>query len=187
MLPITHGLGRKPWEQYHCYRPPVMPRASTNHHLRQIKSLITIAAFALLLLTGCAHVVPLVPDGKWHSVYGLQAADKQVQIEVERSSRCNSKSSQTPTTRTDIRVVQIESFQKLDDLPETLADAKPRDDGIPTKVADSGPYDMTLRGSRRILSLITGKQLVVRTWDANALLKLRIREQKTRETPTTKQ
>jgi hypothetical protein len=119
-----------------------------------------------------------VPDGQWHTVYGIQVPDKQVQIEVEKKNSGKTSHSPPSSSRTEVRVVQIESFQRLDELPDKLENATPREDGIPVKLADSGPYDMTLEGSKRTISLITGKQLLARTCDSNATLHLRIRENK---------
>jgi hypothetical protein len=128
--------------------------------------------------SGCAHVVPLVPDGQWHTVYGIQVPDKQVQIEIEKKNVGKRLCSSPKSIRTEVRIVHIESFQELDKLPEKLENATPRYDGIPVTLSDSGPYDMTLKGTKRTISLITGKQLLARTWDPSAWLHLRIIENK---------
>ena len=128
---------------------------------------------ALGFLAGCTHLVPLVPDSKWHTVYSIQIPDKSVTLEVTASTvarpHCDRRREPRPT---EIRIILVESFQDLGQLPERLEDSKPREDGVPLKVADSGPYDLTLVGSRRLLPLITGKQLVARTADNCTALRI---------------
>ena len=126
--------------------------------------LLIIAATALV--SGCAHVVPLTPDSKWHTIYSVQVPSKNVQLEIiaVNAARPQCDRNRIPK-RTEIRIVVSESFQDLDALPDKLESAKPREDGIPVKLADSGPYDLTLMGAKRLVSLITGKQLLARTSD----------------------
>ena len=116
-------------------------------------------------------MVPLTPDDQWHTVRSLQVPNQSARLEVSTTTawRAECDGTRIPE-RTQIRVVQLESFQDLKKLPERLEDAKPRDDGIPIGVADSGPYDLTLVGATRIVPLITGKQLLARTADRCAAL-----------------
>lgn len=126
-----------------------------------------------LVFTGCAQIVPLKPDSKWHTVYSLQVPAKSVELEVVSitATRPECTSDRIPE-KTEIRILISESFQNLDQLPDRLEDAKPRDDGIPTKQADSGNYDLTLVGAMRMVPLISGKQLIARSWDGCTALKL---------------
>lgn len=126
-----------------------------------------------MMLAGCTHVVPLKPDSKWHTVYSLQVPSKSVELEVEavNASRPECERNRVPD-KTEIRILLSESFQNFETLPDKIEDAKPREDGIPLKQADSGPYDMTLMGSRRLIPLISGKQLIARSWDGCAALKI---------------
>ncbi|MFM5472019.1 hypothetical protein ACET7A_08575 [Aeromonas veronii] len=125
------------------------------------------------MLAGCAHVVPLKPDSKWHTIYSLQIPSKSVELEVEtiNASRPECERNRVPD-KTEIRILVSESFQNLESLPDKIEDAQPRQDGIPLKQADSGPYDMTLMGARRLVPLISGKQLIARTRDGCAALKI---------------
>ena len=124
-------------------------------------------------LAGCAHVVPLKPDSKWHTIYSLQVPSKSVELEVEtiNASRPECERNRIPD-KTEIRILLSESFQNFETLPDKIEDAKPREDGIPLKQADSGPYDMTLMGARRLVPLISGKQLIARSGDSCAALKI---------------
>lgn len=126
-----------------------------------------------LMLGGCANIVPLKPDSKWHAIYSLQVPAKSIELEVEavNAYRPECERNRIPE-RTEIRILLSESFQNLETLPDKIEDAKPREDGIPLKQADSGPYDLTLMGSRRLIPLISGKQLIVRSWDGCTALKI---------------
>ena len=137
---------------------------------------------ALVPFAGCAHIIRLTPDAKWHTVISLQVQAQQVELEIEAidSSRENCKRDRIPD-KTQIRILQLESFQKLDSLPDTIEEAVPRKDGIPIGQADSGPYDLTLIGSKRIVPLITGKQILVRTWDKCTALKVTDRTPKQKD------
>lgn len=124
-------------------------------------------------LTGCAHVVPLKPDSKWHTIYSLQVPSRSVELEVETTtaSRPECERNRIPD-KTEIRILLSESFQNFETLPDKIEEAKPREDGIPLKQADSGPYDMTLMGAKRFVPLISGKQLIARSRDGCAALKI---------------
>lgn len=124
-------------------------------------------------LSGCAHVVPLKPDSKWHTVYSLQVPSKSVELEVETTtaSRPECDRNRIPD-KTEIRILLSESFQNFETLPDKIEEAKPREDGIPLNQADSGPYDMTLMGAKRLVPLISGKQLVARSRDGCAALNI---------------
>lgn len=126
------------------------------------------------VITGCAHVVPLKPDSRWHTVYSLQIPSKSIELEFETVSvpRPACKKNRIPE-KTEIRILLLESFQNLDALPDRIEDTVPRADGIPIVLADSGPYDMTLIGARRIIPLITGKQIVARSSDGCVALKIK--------------
>lgn len=128
---------------------------------------------AATLVCGCAHVVPLTPDSKWHTIYSVQIPSKSVELEIVavNASRPECDRNRIPKT-TEIRILLSESFQNFDDLPDKLENAKPREDGIPIKLADSGSYDLTLMGAKRLIPLITGKQLLARTSDQCAALKV---------------
>jgi hypothetical protein len=123
---------------------------------------------------GCVHTVPLKGDAKWHTLFSLQTPGRSVEIDVELATadREGCDPNRIPET-TEIRIVQLESFQKLDELPNTLEGAGPRRDGIPLAQADSGPSDLTLVGAKRVVPLITGKQLLIRSSDKCAAVKLR--------------
>lgn len=124
-------------------------------------------------LTGCVHVVPLKPDSKWHTIYSLQVPSESVELEVETTTafRPECEKNRIPD-KTEIRILISESFQNLEALPDKIEDAPPRVDGIPLRQADSGPYDMTLIGARRLIPLISGKQLLARSSDGCAALKI---------------
>lgn len=124
-------------------------------------------------LSGCAHVVPLKPDSKWHTIYSLQVPSRSVELEVETTtaSRPECERNRIPD-KTEIRILLSESFQNFETLPDKIEDAQPREDGIPLKLADSGPYDMTLIGARRLVPLISGKLLIARSRDGCAALKI---------------
>lgn len=126
-----------------------------------------------MLLAGCAHVVPLKPDSKWHTIYSLQVPFKSVVLEIEsvNASRPHCNKNRIPA-KTEIRILHSESFQNFETLPDKIEDAIPREDRIPLKEADSGPHDMTLMGSRRLIPLISGKQIIARSWDSCAALKI---------------
>lgn len=139
---------------------------------RGCRRLAALPALALLAL-GCASYVPLLPDGKWHAVRALQvqSAEEELRVRNVVAPRVNCRRSRTPL-RTDVRVLLVESFQSLEDLPDRPEDAGPRSDGIPIRLADSGPYDLTLVGASRLLKLETGKQLIARTNDNCSMLKI---------------
>jgi hypothetical protein len=138
----------------------------------QVGTRWSLVCATLVLCAGCA-MVPLVPDGSWHTLVSLQVPNQSRQFEVEATTalRPDCDRFRVPST-TQIRIIQLESFQRLDTLPNTLDEAKPRPDGIPIPVADSGPYDLTLMGARRLVPLITGKQLIARSWDRCTALRV---------------
>ncbi|MDP9514739.1 hypothetical protein [Pseudomonas protegens] len=133
--------------------------------------LLCLAIFAALF--GCAHDIPLKPDYKWHTIYSLQVPSKSVEFEVETTtaSRAECKRNRV-ADKTEIRILLSESFQSFEALPDKLEEVKPREDGIPLSQADSGPYDMTLVGAKRLVPLISGKQLIARSRDGCAALKI---------------
>ncbi len=140
--------------------------------LNRLQSAYLLIALLLPILVGCS-TVPLSPDNKWHTLVSLQVPNQQLELEVEATTalRPGCEPHRVPQI-TQIRIVQLESFQRLDTLPETLEEAKPRTDGVPVPYADSGPYDLTLMGARRTVPLITGKQLLARTWDRCTALRV---------------
>lgn len=141
-----------------------------------------IALFLVIILAGCAHIVPLTPDSKWHTIYSLQVPSKNVELEVEAVTafRPDCERSRIPF-KTEIRVLLSESFQNFEALPDKVEEAKPREDGIPLRQADSGPYDLTLMGSRRLIPLISGKQIIARSWDGCAALKITERSEESKK------
>jgi hypothetical protein len=146
-------------------RNDVVPR----HHCLRLVLLLPVA----LLLTACGHLVSLVPDGQWHTVYSIQVPDRAVETTVVGTTAPRSECEPSRIAQpTEVRIVQVESFQVLGELPDRLADAAPRADGIPITTADSGPYDLTLDGASRVVRMSTGKQLLVRTRDRCAALRL---------------
>ncbi|WP_287369303.1 hypothetical protein [Thauera sp.] len=92
-------------------------------------------------------------------------------METTTASRPECERNRIPD-KTEIRILLSESFQNFETLPDKIEDAKPREDGIPLKQADSGPYDMTLIGAKRLVPLISGKQLIARSSDGCAALKI---------------
>lgn len=147
--------------------------------MRTKHSLLTCAGRAIGTVTvaalsaSCAHIVLLAPDNKWHTVYSLQVPSKSVELELEavNASREHCDRHRIPEI-TQVRIIQLESFQKLDSLPDLIEEAAPREDGIPVRQADSGPYDLTLVGAKRLVPLITGKQILARTRDRCTVLKI---------------
>lgn len=130
------------------------------------KPRLLLIVAATTLVCGCAQVVPLTPDSKWHTIYSVQIPSKNVELEIVavNASRPECDRNRIPKT-TEIRILLSESFQDFDALPDKLENAKPREDGIPIRQTDSGPYDLTLMGAKRFIPLITGKQLLARTSD----------------------
>jgi hypothetical protein len=127
-----------------------------------------------VLLGACAAHVPLAPDGKWHAVYAVQVPETEAHFAVVNvpARRTGCKRSREPMT-TQLRLLLVESFQSLDQLPDRIEDVPPRADMVPVRLADSGPYDLTLPGSTRVLKIDSGKQLLARSYDHCAALSLR--------------
>ncbi len=114
-----------------------------------------------LLLASCAHAIIVNPDNQWHAVYAVTTAETHRSLRLETraiENGCDLRGGRKPTH---VRIVQMDPFRRYSQLPDTL----PPGDHTGIELKDSGPLDMTLRGSTRIVPMFTGKELLVRTQD----------------------
>jgi len=119
-----------------------------------------------ILVTACGTRLTPVNDFQWRTLVALQAPNLEQQYEITavrrtQMSECRHSSADT----TQIRILELTVFPDYSKLPEKLSDAKPDESGVPLSLRDSGPLDLTLRGATRIVPLITGKEIIVRTKD----------------------
>lgn len=116
-------------------------------------------------VSGCATTIVVPADGRWHAVSAIQATDVEGKELTERiriqTTTAPYESGCTEIHKVDLmaRVIEIQPFRDYSNLPE-----KPPNDpgGTPIKFRDSGPLDMSLVGSRRVLTIGTGYELLVK-------------------------
>jgi hypothetical protein len=136
---------------------------------------LSMLLLAPALLIGCGTTLRPIDDFKWRPIYGINVPDTSRQLEIQtlanpRQPGCGGPRAPRPTQ---IRIVRSVAFPDYDHLPEKLQEVSPSSDALPVELTDSGPWDMTLIGSRRLFSLITGKEVLLRSKDPCTLVHLR--------------
>ncbi|EMP57114.1 hypothetical protein MSNKSG1_00788 [Marinobacter santoriniensis NKSG1] len=131
-----------------------------------------IACIATTLLSGCAHTITLKPDSKWHTVWSANRQDSDININVQKDNHCDEPALAQDTQ---IRLIRLTHFMDLDNLPDSREEteefyAGTEHSGVPLRLLDSGPLDMSQNGSTYQIRITKGMALVSRTKEKCSVL-----------------
>lgn len=120
---------------------------------------------ACLALGGCAHKVILKPDNKWHTVWSASRFDIDEALDIKKKSNCDTPADQQ---QTEIRLIRLTHFMDVKNIPDTLSASTTfysttEHSGIPIRLLDSGPMDISQSGSTYQVRLTKGMALLSRT------------------------
>jgi hypothetical protein len=118
-----------------------------------------------LALGGCAHKVTLKPDNEWHTVWSANRVDIDETLDVEKKSNCDTPADQQ---QAEIRIIRLTHFMDVNNIPDTLSASTAfysttEHSGVPIRLLDSGPMDISQSGSTYQVKLTKGMALISRT------------------------
>lgn len=119
--------------------------------------LYLVLTLAVLVLTGCGSTIHLRPDSRWYAVESLQVeqASRTYDVSSERSGCCDHNSESGIIEVRLMRMAHFMDLSKISDDPAKMAEyyRTTEHGGVPLRLLDSGPLDLTLPGSARRLSV----------------------------------
>jgi len=128
----------------------------------------------LFFLQGCSHHIKLKPDNQWHIVWSVNRAEISNQLDIKKDNNCDINASEQST---EIRIIRLTNFIDLSNFPETKDKSmafysKTEHAGVPIKLLDSGPLDISQKGSTYQIQLTKGMALISRTIETCSELKI---------------
>jgi hypothetical protein len=150
-----------------------------ENYIKSNIALVTIRKelIALILLiviySGCKteyDTVELISDNKWHNVMAVQADTTIVLVikKTTKESKCDWNAF-AAGQHTDLRWIRVLPFQNLDKLVDTLRSDKDPN-SAEQRTSDLGSLDISQDGSKRIIVLTAGIQLLSRSNQPNSIL-----------------
>lgn len=120
---------------------------------------------ACLVFGGCAHKVILKPDNKWHTVWSVSRTDIDEKLNIKKKSDCDTPADQQ---QVEIRIIRLTHFMDVNNIPDTLSASATfysttEHSGVPIRLLDSGPMDISQSGSTYQIRLTKGMALISRT------------------------
>ena len=130
----------------------------------------------VIFLSGCSHVVTLKPGYVWHTVWSVNRPGVNVDINVRKENSCNESS---VAQATELRLIRLSHFMDLSGFPNTRADSegfysKTEHSGVPLRLLDSGPLDISQNGAIYQLRITKGMALISRTKEECGYLVIKI-------------
>lgn len=118
-----------------------------------------------LSLSGCAHKITLKPDNEWHAVWSTNRVDIDETLDIEKQSNCDTPADQQ---QAEIRIIRLTHFMDVNTIPDTLSASAAfysttEHSGVPIRLLDSGPMDISQSGSTYQVKLTNGMALISRT------------------------
>lgn len=133
-----------------------------------------------VLLSGCAHTITLKPDSKWHTVWSANRQNSDIDINIRKENSCDELAS---TQNTEIRLVRLTHFMNFEHLPDSKEESEEfysgtEHSGVPLRLLDSGPLDISQNGATYQIRITKGMALVSRTKEECSFLVIKKPKQK---------
>lgn len=120
------------------------------------------ALAVIVATTGCATQVRVPSDGRWYTVNAVHTNSQNYIVTLRKA---NVRDNETPAS-TSVRMRRLSEFQKYRELPDNVEDADRMygdRGGIPLRLYDTGPMDLSLPGSRRVIEVSSGWELLIKS------------------------
>lgn len=131
-----------------------------------------VAAFFLAALLGCATRIAVPADSRWRALVAVQVPNQVLEVDVVNSTLASVASASGETS---VRLRRPDVFPRYVNLPELATDADSGDHGgVPLRLRDTGPLDLTLAGARRVVRVSGGWELLVRTNVPETVISVRV-------------